>query len=46
LGHAFLWPTFQVSRARRTGEPFFLKYWTMLGGNIIGDSGEIKGVAL
>jgi len=38
--------TFQISHARRAGKPYFSKYWAMWSGSIIGDSGEIKGVAL
>jgi hypothetical protein len=44
-GH-FLRRTLQISHARRAGEPSLLKYWAMLSGSIIGDSGEIKGVGL
>jgi hypothetical protein len=38
--------TLQISRARGAGESSFLKYKAMRSGDIIGDSGEIKGVAL
>ena len=41
-----LWLTFQISHARRAWVPPLLKYEAMLSGDIIGDSGEIKGVAL
>jgi hypothetical protein len=41
-----LCPTIQVSHARRATKPSLLKYGAMLSGNIVGDLGEIKGVAL
>ena len=37
--------TFQISHARRAGKPSFLNNKAMLSGDIIGDSGAIKGVA-
>jgi hypothetical protein len=36
----------QISRARWADEPSLLNNWAMWSGNIIDDSGEIKGVAL
>ena len=39
-------PTTQISHACRAGKPSLLNNWAMLSGDIISDSGEIKGVAL
>ena len=36
----------QISHARRAWVPPFLKYGAMLSGDIIGESGESKGVVL
>ncbi|MBI2812920.1 MAG: hypothetical protein HYX71_01390 [Opitutae bacterium] len=38
--------TTQISHARRAGKPSLLKYGAMLSGDIINESGEIKGVVL
>ena len=44
-GRHLFCPTFQISHARQAGGPSLLNNWAMWSGNMIGDSGEIKGVA-
>src|SRR5207249_3707192 len=42
----FVRPSFQISHARRAGEPSFVINWAMWSVNMIGELQDIKGVAL